>query len=240
MRLLELTLSTPAENIALDEALLLEIEQQAVVEEVLRIWEAATAMVVVGRGSSVAEEVNEEACRRDDVPILRRSSGGTSVVAAPGCLMYALVLRYDQRAALHAIDQAHQHVLARMERALTSHVPDVRRAGVSDLAVGDRKISGNSLRCRHNCLLYHGTLLYDMSADLMQRYLKRPPRQPEYRAGRSHDQFVTNLPVGPDVLRDALVTEWGPTTAAETWPAALTSELVETKYSKADWNYCRP
>src|SRR5688572_12695490 len=94
MRLLHLTLPTPAENLALDEALLDWAEEENAEWEFLRLWESPVPMVVVGRSSRVHEEVYESACDEANVPILRRSSGGAAIVAGPGCLMYAVILSY--------------------------------------------------------------------------------------------------------------------------------------------------
>jgi lipoate-protein ligase A len=83
MQRLELTLDTPAENIALDEALLDEAEARGPEAEYLRVWESRAPLVVLGR-SSKAEEVNLAACRERGMPVLRRSSGGAAIVAGPG------------------------------------------------------------------------------------------------------------------------------------------------------------
>src|SRR5438309_745877 len=111
MQILDLTLSTPAENLALDEALLEWAEEKKPDAEFLRLWESPRPMVVVGRSSRVAKEVNESACCERRIPILRRSSGGAAVVAGPGCLMYALVLSYNTRPELRDISRAHAFVL---------------------------------------------------------------------------------------------------------------------------------
>ena len=58
MYLLDLTLPTPAENVALDEALL-EAAEAGDCPSVLRLWEPRETFVVVGRSSRVAEEVAE-------------------------------------------------------------------------------------------------------------------------------------------------------------------------------------
>ena len=92
MKLLDLTLETPAANLALDEALLETADEGADAGEVLRIWESPQPLVVVGRASRVADEVDEASCRAQGIPVLRRCSGGAAVVVGPGCLMYALVL----------------------------------------------------------------------------------------------------------------------------------------------------
>ena len=67
-----------------------------------------------------------------------------------------------------------------------------------------RKFSGNAVRLRRRTILYHGTILYDFPLTLMSRYLQSPPRQPAYRNGRSHMEFVVNFPVPRDAILDAI------------------------------------
>ncbi len=118
MHLFDLTLPTPEENLAIDEALLDEAEEAAGPYECLRLWEAARPLVVVGRNSRLADEVNVDACRAAGVPILRRTSGGCAIVAGPGSLMYAVVLSYERRPALKMLDTAHRFVLETIADAL--------------------------------------------------------------------------------------------------------------------------
>ena len=186
MKLLEYSPSTPEENLALDEAILEQAECGAGPSEVLRLWEPSSPLVVVGRSSRVTVEVNQVACEQAGIPILRRCSGGAAVVTGPGCLMYSVVLAYRQRPELRMLDQAHGFVLGVMSRALSGLASDVVLRGTSDLARGDRKFSGNSLRCKREHLLYHGTILYNFPLDLIGRYLGIPPRQPAYRQQRTY------------------------------------------------------
>ncbi len=234
--LLDLTLPTPAENLALDEALLDEAEAAPEPLETLRLWEPAAPMVVVGRSSKVADEVGLDACCRLGVPVLRRTSGGAAVVTGPGCLMYALVLSLKRRPGLRMVEHAHRVVLGRIAAALAPLAPRVGRRGTSDLALGDDKFSGNSIRMKQTHLLYHGTLLYDFPLGLIDECLAMPPRQPEYRQGRGHRMFVTNLAVPSESLRRALVAAWTATQPRSDWPRSLTAHLVEQRYASADWN----
>jgi len=80
-----------------------------------------------------------------------------------------------------------------IERLAEVGVPEVRCQGVSDLAVGDRKIGGSCIYRTKGLLLYGTTLLVDPELSLLKRYLPHPPREPEYRRGRSHAEFVTSL-----------------------------------------------
>jgi lipoate-protein ligase A len=242
MRLLDLTLGSAAENVALDEALLEQAEQTTGGWECLRIWEPPAAMVVVGRGSCVDQEVDQRACHERQIPIVRRTSGGNAIVAGPGCLMYALILSYQRRPALRQLPDAHRFVLEKLAAALRRLRPDVTTAGISDLAVGTQswqKISGNSARCRRHHLLYHGTVLYEMSLDLVDAALKMPPRQPDYRQGRAHADFLVNLSVAAAALRNVVVEAWQPTDILIDWPVEATRQLVAEKFGNPRWTYRR-
>lgn len=236
MRLLDLTLPSPEANLALDEALLNSAEAGQDTSNVLRIWEARAPFVVLGRASKRREEVNLEACRAAGVPVLRRCSGGTAVVAGPGCLMYAVLLGYQQHPELRVVDQAHQFVMTRMQRALSRLSPAVEFRGSCDLTLGEAKISGNSLRCKRHHLLYHGTVLYDFPLRQIADWLKSPPRQPDYRQGRPHAAFVTNFPFPAKAIRDAIASAWMVSGELEAWPQAATQELATGRYASRAWN----
>jgi len=236
MRYLDLTLPTPPENLALDEALLEEAEQAGRPTETLRLWEPAEPMVVVGRSSRIDDEVHRDFCRRRGIPILRRPSGGAAVLTGPGCLMYALVLSYERRPKLRMIDHAHRFVLGRIASALQALVPDVTCRGTSDLAIGREKFSGNSVRCKRDHFLYHGTLLYGFPLELIDECLTMPPREPAYREGRAHCTFVANLPLSAAEIRRALVAAWDANKPCVPWPRDHTLRLVNEKYGQPEWN----
>jgi len=262
MRFLDMTLSSLAENLALDEALLGEAEKAAAPLETLRIWEATAHGVVIGRSSHLAAEVRGDVCRELQIPVLRRISGGAAVVVGPGCLMYALVLSLRLRPQLRNIDQAHAQVLGTIAAALRPALvvppsggsgndtasqasfrlkpilqsPEITMRGTCDLAVGDKKVSGNSVRCKRDYLLYHGTLLYDFPLDLVGRVLAMPPRHPEYRHARPHETFVMNLPLNAEALGAALRSAWGASESCAEWPREETARLAAEKYSRREWN----
>ncbi len=236
MELLDLTLPTPADNLALDEALLDQAESDGREDGLLRLWEPSDHFVVVGRSTRVAQEVNLAACRDDGIPVLRRCSGGAAVVAGPGCLMYAVVISYRRHPQLKSIGAAHQFVLERVESAVSQTVAGVRRQGISDLTIGAQKFSGNSLRCKRDHFLYHGTLLYDYPLAHIAQYLNVPPRQPEYRGGRGHLEFVRNLPSRSDLLRHSLTGVWQADRPRSDWPRQVTRQLSTDRYQQASWN----
>ena len=236
MQRLCLTCDTPEANLAMDEALLESAEVSDWPNETLRLWESPSDALILGRASKYAEESHTEQCNRDGIPILRRSSGGASVMIGPGCLMYAVVLSYEQKPFLRQLDQAHQYVMDHLVTALKSLAIPVVSKGTCDLTLNDRKFSGNSLRCKKKHLLYHGTLLYDYELSKIQRYLDTPPRQPEYRLNRTHEDFVINLPCTRSELEKSLLESWGADQELIDVPHSLSAELQRTKYDSQEWH----
>lgn len=191
----------PDRELAEDWKLFQSVET-GVAEYLCRSWCVVQPVVVVGRHRTAADEVIEEACREDDVPVLRRSSGGGTVVLGHGCLNYAVALSLVSRAELSEVAVSFRYVLEAIVRVLA--VPGLSAAGGTDLALNGRKVSG-SAQCRgRRGFLHHGTLLYDFDARLATRYLREPVRQPAYRAARRHADFLGNLPLSGDTVRARL------------------------------------
>jgi len=234
MQLLDLTLPSAVENLALDEALLLEAEAGQG-GEVLRFWEWLNPTVVLGSGCVLHEDVDEKACAADGVPVLRRSSGGGTVLLSRGCLLYTLVLACDRSAALGAVRPSYGYILERVGEALADILPGIEQAGISDLAAEGRKFSGNAQQRKRSFLLHHGTLLHAFDLALIGRYLRHPTRQPDYRGGRDHLAFLVNLPCPGDELRRRLRAGWQASEERSSWPEREVAELVRGKYSRDEW-----
>ena len=229
---LDLTLPSPAENLALDEALLLEAEAGG--DEVLRFWEQPNLAVVLGAGGQFAREVDEEACRRDGVPVQRRGSGGGTVLLGRGCLLYSLVLAYERDPSLKDVNASYQYILGRIVGAL-SPIAEATLAGISDLAVGDCKVSGNAQQRKRKHVLHHGTLLYAFDHARIGRYLRSPEKAPPYRAGRAHEAFVANLDADVATIKRLLTGAWGARDLGVPLPRQRVTELTADKYDRDDW-----
>jgi lipoate-protein ligase A len=232
----DLTLPTAEENLACDEALL-ELCESGGADGILRFWEPARYFVVVGYGNRMATEVNLGFCQQFDIPMLRRCSGGGTVLQGPGCLNYSLVLRCDESEALQSIPGTNEFVLQRHQRAMTALLgATVERRGQTDLAIGGLKFSGNSQRRRQKVLLFHGSFLLHLDIGLVEKALPLPTRRPDYRADRSHTDFLVNLKVPAHLIKAALLKTWGTQEALRQIPYDQISSLVEQKYRRDEWN----
>ena len=234
---LDLTLPALADNLALDEALLLDAEAGG--PEVLRVWEWPAYAVVLGAAGRLSEDVDEGACRRDHVPIGRRASGGGTVLLGAGCLLYSLVLSCQRDPALREISSSYRYILGRIRNALLPRAPTLELCGTSDLALAGLKVSGNAQQRKRLHLLHHGSLLYGFDRDQVGTYLHLPQRQPEYRRRRKHEEFLANLPISATDLKHELTECWGALSIVSAWPEEMVRRLVAEKYSQREWTYRR-
>ena len=237
--LLDLTLPSPVENLALDEALLEDLEENES-RPVLRFWESDRYFVVLGRSSRLREDVHVDACRKDSVPILRRASGGGTVLQGPGCLSYAVVVPIQLHADLRDIRLTNTFILQRMARALARWQPAVDVQGISDLAVKGWKIAGSAQRRTRTTLLFHGTILYAMHAAIISRYLKQPKRQPDYRADRPHAEFLQTIDAPLEDMKKAIAHAWRADTALVGWPKARMTGAIANVVERSAYEEVQP
>lgn len=231
--------SSPAELLAWDDALLNATEEGG--PEALWFWEASKPFVVVGYGQEIVREVDEAACLRREVPILRRCSGGGTVVQGPGCLNYGLTLRITDSGPLTTITGTNRWIMERNRRALAAasgHEVVVR--GHTDLAqvtvTGEKKFSGNAQRRKRSALLFHGTILLDFDLELIAELLRFPSAQPDYRRDRDHLDFIANTALTADAVMMALRSEWDAETAYPAPPTEAVRIAVAARYGRDEWH----
>lgn len=235
MQCIDLTLPTPEANLACDEALLDECEAGAD-REVLRFWESPRPFVVLGMGSRREREVHLAACAARGIPVLRRCTGGGTVVQGPGCLSYTLVLRVAGHGLLERIDSTNAFIMERHRRALADATGlPILRQGTTDLALGWRKFSGNAQRRRRRYLLFHGTFLLNFPIPLVEELLPYPPKAPAYRDRRAHHAFLANLRVPAADVKDLLRRCWDAAQGGDV-PRDAIASLVARRYSARSWN----
>jgi lipoate-protein ligase A len=233
----DLTLPSVEENLALDEALLVEADQGRA-GAVLRYWESPRPAVVLGASRRIAEDVRVNECIADSVPIVRRSSGGGTVLIGPGALNVTVVLPADTAAGLSAVDTAQRYVLTRMAEALQAPERPVQVLGSGDLTLAGRKLAGSAQRRLRHWFLVHCSILYDFPLPLIGRYLTVPSRQPAYRAGRSHDEFLMNLGLPRTIILSFIQSAWCPSSSLSSAPDVpydLLTTLLSDKFANRAW-----
>jgi lipoate---protein ligase len=236
MKICDLTLGTPEENLACDEVLL-DLCEAGGSDELLRLWALQRYFVVLGYANRAATEVNLPYCRKLTIPVLRRCTGGGTVLQGPGVLNYSLILRIDDSGPCHSIPATNKFVLERHRDALAGLLlAPVEARGQTDLAIGGLKCAGNAQRRRRRFLLFHGSFLLHLDVGLLEKILPQPSRQPDYRVNRSHSEFLTNLNVPDHALKAALSKAWNATAPLDPIPLDQIDLLAREKYALDEWN----
>lgn len=152
--ILDLSLRDPAENLALEEAILRSYGDDKV-PPTLRIWRNPRC-VVIGRGQNPEEEADLDFCRRYRIPVVRRQSGGGAVYHHPGNLNFSLFLPLD--GPWRDVKRAHEEIGGLLAGALEDRFGLRAEFAEGSLFVAGLKVSGMA-QYRRRGLLYHGTLL---------------------------------------------------------------------------------
>jgi lipoate-protein ligase A len=237
MKLTDCTFPEPAMNLACDEALL-DLCEAGFDHDVLRFWEPGEHFVVLGYSSRICADVKLPACERAGVPVLRRCSGGGTVLQGPGCLNFSLILRMERRPELESLAATTRWIMQAHRNALAPVVGgEVRIKGYSDLVRDGLKFSGNAQRRKRRAVLFHGSVLLGMDFELLESLLPVPERQPAYRKNRAHRDFAANLNLPAGRIKDALISAWQAKEPLAGLPMERIEALARTTYSTQAWTH---
>ena len=157
----------------------------------VRVYRFDHVAVVIGRGGHQDLELHTGHIAADGVPLYRRRGGGCSVVLDPGNAIVSLALPLP---GIGQITSAFAAISQWLSEGLAAcGAPGVKQRGVSDLVIGERKVGGSCVYRTRGLLYYSTTLLCGQDMALVDRYLQHPPREPEYRQGRTHEEFMGSL-----------------------------------------------
>lgn len=155
-----------------------------------RLFETMRHAVVLSSSNSAEREAFEDVCRDSDIPVLQRRGGGGTVLLGPGCLVLTFAFFAKD---VFSNQKYFQMINGLWADALAdAGVNGLVTRGHSDLASGDLKIAGTSLFRRKHLVVYQGSLLVDPDFELISKVLRHPSREPDYRNGRSHREFLTS------------------------------------------------
>ena len=173
----------------IDDNILAKIESGS--EYSFTVFEAEKPVVILGRSRKKENDVNIHNCEEDAVQVLRRIGGGGTVMLSKGVIVISIAgktsFSFYLREHMNVINEIIINVLKR------SGIENLGIRGISDITIGDKKILGSSLYKKKDLVLYQGSLLFNPDMGLIDRYLKHPDKEPDYRKGRPHKNFLTSL-----------------------------------------------
>ena len=227
-------------NVAADEALLTACEQNLLgVGSALRVWRQNSWAVVLGASGKAAQEVYAERCHQAGVPIARRSSGGGTVLLGPGTLCVSWVRPLaDFAVAERGVRELQVAMLEELASVFRMDRPALDVIAAGDWALDGRKCAGSAQRRQKTHVLVHMSLLNQTDLNMISRLLPPPPRMPDYRAERTHDQFLTNFDLPPNRFIERLSDHWPAADLFSDTPLPvknLANTLAEDRFRLAEW-----
>jgi len=138
---------------------------------------------------------------------------------------------------LRAVDRAHQFVLGTLTAGAATAGP--RRAMPRHQRLGHRPAKSlgqqRALQTRAPAVPRHALVRLPARPD--RPLSPHAAREPNYREGRPHAEFVTNLPATVVDIRRALATAWNTIEPLADWPREQTARLVAERYGREEWNH---
>ncbi len=186
-------------NLAREESLILNCAED---ERFFLLWNSELS-VVVGRFQCHWREANLAYLAEHKIPIVRRISGGGTVVHGPGNLCWSIIAGNRE---LNKIENSDLFLRMFTELGLKA-----RRSQRTDLEILDeassewKKVSGSAFRQTKNAHLHHGTLLVDFPIKTLKTALV--PSFPKIKSPgiKSRSSQVVNLKsLIPELTMDGL------------------------------------
>lgn len=152
----------PYYNLALEEYV---FKKMSIDEDILFLWRNQQC-VVIGRNQNPYLEVNIAYAYQNNIPIIRRNTGGGTVYHDLGNINYTFITK-NPKTKLSNYPYFLQPIISILQNI---GIP-ARFQEKSHIYVGDAKISGNAQTWYKNRMIHHGTLLYDIDVSQAKEVL---------------------------------------------------------------------
>jgi lipoate---protein ligase len=160
-------------------------------DERFLIWIPDKTYIVLGASNHPEESLLVENIRQDNITVLKRPSGGQAVVLTPNNLIISVV--FTGKKLLQPKDIFRRINLLIISALEKERINGLSLMGISDITISGKKILGSAIYRSTDKLLYHAVLNLGETVSTFEKYLKHPVKEPDYRNGRKHADFVSSL-----------------------------------------------
>lgn len=200
--------------------------------------------LVVGKHQNTLAEINLDRVNEENIPVVRRLSGGGTVYHDFGNLNYCLIKKGEKGKLVDFKGYSSPII-----QALQKLGVNAKFEGKSDLTIDGKKFSGNASHVYKNKVMQHGTMLFSSDLKRLNQLLKVNPLKFTDRGVRSIRSRVTNIseylssPISISEFANKVIQEF-----ALTYPNSklfsfsdediTTIENLKTdKFQTWEWNY---
>lgn len=155
------------------------------------VWEPNETCIVLGRSNNSDDSLYLNNIIDDNIPVYKRPSGGETVLLSNKMLVISIVIKQtDFKSGKSFFKNYNNKIISALE---SLGIKDLGFKGISDITINDLKILGSAIYQNNLVVFYHAVLNVSESTSLIEKYLKHPKRQPNYRKNRNHKDFVTSI-----------------------------------------------
>ncbi len=237
MKYIENNSTNPYYNLALEEYILTNLKD----DDYLLFWQNDNT-IVVGKFQNTIEEIHVEECKKHNISVVRRNTGGGAVYHDLGNLNFSFITDWKQE------EHSYHSFLQPVIDALKTLGIEAENSGRNDLVVGEYKISGNAQTIVNNRVLHHGTILINSNLSLLSKVLTPNKAKIESKALKSVKSRVANVcdivEKNISVSDVILALQESLSKSASIEKVSLDKEAIikikdleENKYRSHEWNY---
>ena len=172
----------PFFNLAIEENLLKKSSEEFLILGI------NSPSVIIGKHQSPYREINIRFAIENNIPVIRRISGGGTVFHDSGNLNFTFIMKSEAGRQVDFYKYTRPVI-----DFLSSAGVEAKFEGKNDIRVGGYKISGNAEHVHRNRVLHHGTLLFSTDLDMLRNSLRKESSCYTTRGVRSNPSSVTNL-----------------------------------------------
>ena len=155
------------------------------------VWEPNETCIVLGRSNNSDDSLYLDNIINDNIPVYKRPSGGETVLLSNKMLVISIAIKQtDFKSGKSFFKDYNNKIISVLE---SLGIQDLRFKGISDITINDLKILGSAIYQNNLVVFYHAVLNVSESPSLIEKYLKHPKREPDYRKNRNHKEFITSL-----------------------------------------------
>lgn len=153
------------------------------------INEGSSPAIVMGISGKPKEVINFDKFSQTPLPIIKRYSGGGTVVVDKNTLFISFICNKTlvnfvpyPEPLMRWTEKIYKNAWSMLDFELKEN----------DYVIGQKKIGGNAQYLTKSRFVHHSTFLWDYQSKFMNLLL-HPQKTPSYRSGRCHETFVTKL-----------------------------------------------
>ena len=147
-----------------------------------RTWQPDNVYLILGQSNSTTDSLKNEQVEKDNIKVFIRPSGGQTVILTPNTLVLSTTITASKfinpDVYFRTINKLIINILQKEE------IGNLFLKGISDIAIGEKKILGSAIYRNHQKVFYHAVLNVAERTDLMEKYINHPVKEPDYRLGR--------------------------------------------------------